>query len=169
MIVAVNQPKNKDEYDCKKDEVKLVTYIYDKSTGQFNGLKLQLAYIVLRGYKKEPFFLYRVNENKKSVLYSVSKERVPNALASTCFKKHFREVTEERRHCEKSSSLFFYLSSVTDRKDFFRQLAETGNANLIRNADCLLASNKDGKDNSVIAWVGPNKQRNDTTKFKLTY
>ena len=64
LIVAANQPKKVDEYQCNKDKVKLVTCIYDKSTGQFNGLKLQLAYIVLRGDKEESFFSNGVNENK---------------------------------------------------------------------------------------------------------
>ena len=223
LIVAANHLKNKDEYDCQKDEVKLVTCIYGKSTGQSNGLKLQLAYIVLRGDKEKSFFSYGVNEKKSSVLYSVAKERIPNAFVCTCFKKHFCEVTEERLHGGEFSNLFFYLPSITDRKEkinqfrdndslnpidcsldflnsfspdsnvtfqphllnlndpekrdlqaellykFFRQLAETNNAKLIRNADCLLASNKDGRDNSAIAWVGPNKQRYDATKFKLTY
>ena len=126
----------------------------------------------------------------------------------------------ERRHNEESSSLFFYLTSITDRKvkinqfrenvnlnpidcslellssflpdkvDFkphllnskmpekrdpqveflkklFRQMAETSNANLIRNADYLLASGK--QDNSKIVWVGPSKKRYESTKFKLTY
>ena len=46
-------------------------------------------------------------------------------------------------------------------------MAETSNANNIRNADHLLAtSNKDNRD---IVWVGPTKQQIDTTKFKLTY
>ena len=141
----------------------------------------------------------------------------------TCFKKHFREVTEERLHGGEFSNLFFYLLSITDHKEkinqfrdndsldpidcsldflnifspdsnvtfqphllnlndpekrdlkaellykFFMQLAETSNAKLIRNADCLLASNKDGRDNCAIGWVGPNKHRYDATKFKLTY
>ena len=200
MIVAANQPKNIDKYDCKKDEVKLVTCIYDKSTGQFNSLKLQLAYIVLQGGKEESFLSYGVNEKKSSVLYSVSKERIPTAFVSTCQKKHFRKVREERRHREEPSTLFFYLPPITDRKEkinqlrdnvslspidcsldflnsfspdsnvtfqlhflksndpekkypqaellykFFSQLAETSNANLIRNADCLLVSNKDGRE-----------------------
>ena len=64
LIVAANHPNNIDEYHCEKEEVKLVTCIYDKSTGQFNGLKLQLAYIVLRGDKEESFFSNGVNENK---------------------------------------------------------------------------------------------------------
>ena len=52
---------------------------------------------------------------------------------------------------------------------YFRQLAKTSHDNLIRNADCLLASSKDGRDNSAIAWVGPSKQRYGLTKFKLIY
>ena len=204
LIVAANQPKNIDECDCRKGEVKLVTCIYGKSIGQFNCLKLQLAYIVLRG-DKESFFSYGVNEKKSSFLYPVAKERILNAFVSTCFKKHFHEVTEERRHGEEISTLFFYLPSITDGKekinqfcynvspnlidcsldflnnfspDFnvtfqpqllnsndpgkrdsqaellcksFRQLAKTSNANLICNADCLLASDNDGRDNSETA------------------
>ena len=45
---------------------------------------------------------------------------------------------------------------------FFRNMAETSNANLIRSVD------KD-KDNRNIVWVGPTKQYFDTTKFNLTY
>ena len=36
---------------------------------------------------------------------------------------------------------------------FFRQMAETSNANIIRNADYLLATNN--KDNSDIVMAGP--------------
>ena len=42
-------------------------------------------------------------------------------------------------------------------------------AMIISNVDCLLASNKDERDNSAIAWVGPSKQRYGLTKFKLIY
>lgn len=54
--------------------------------------------------------------------------------------------------------------------NFFRQMAETNNANLIRNVDYLLASPKEDYDydNSKIAWVCPSKQRFESTKFKLT-
>ena len=41
-------------------------------------------------------------------------------------------------------------------------MAETSNANLIKNADYLLASGK--QDNSEIIWEGPSKQRYDSTK-----
>ena len=140
---------------------------------------------------------------------------------STCFKKHFREITKKRQHGGEFSTLFFNLPLINDRKEkmnqfrdndslnpidcslvflnsvlpdsnvtfqppllnsnnpekrdisycisFSRQLAETSNANLIWNADSLLASNKNGRDNITIKWVRPSKQRYDSTKFKLTY
>ena len=49
LVVTPNQPKNIDEYEYKKDKVKSIRCIYNKSTGQFNSLTLQLAYIVVRG------------------------------------------------------------------------------------------------------------------------
>ena len=49
LVITPNQPKNIDEYEYKKDKVKSIRCIYNKSTGQFNGLTLQLTYIVLRG------------------------------------------------------------------------------------------------------------------------
>ena len=53
--------------------------------------------------------------------------------------------------------------------NFFRQMAETSNANLIRNADYLLASLSEKRDNNEITEIGPTTQRYDTMKFKLTY
>ena len=50
---------------------------------------------------------------------------------------------------------------------FFRQMAETSNANIILDADNLLAT--DNKNNSSIVWVSPAKQRFDNTKLKLAY
>ena len=48
-------------------------------------------------------------------------------------------------------------------------MAETSNADLICNADYLIASTKEKRDNSEIVWVGSTKQRYDSTKFKLTH
>ena len=196
--------------------------LYNKSTGEYQGLGLELAYIILRGDKEESFFSYGVNDKKLTVLYSADKDRIANAIISTCFKKYYHEIMNVRRHNEESSSLFFFLPSIIDRNDknnqfrdnvnlnpidcsleflssfspdkvdfqphllkssdaekrdmqvqllykFFRQMTETSNGNLIRNADYLLASVKEKRDNSGIAWVGPTKQRYDSTKFKLTY
>lgn len=46
-------------------------------------------------------------------------------------------------------------------------MGETSNVNLICNVDYFLASTKESRDNSEIAWVGPTKQRYDSTIFKL--
>lgn len=52
---------------------------------------------------------------------------------------------------------------------FFRQLADKSNTNLIHNADYLTASSNEKRNNRDFILVGPNKQRNDTARFKLTY
>ena len=67
LLVAANQPEKIDEYVCKKNEVKLITSLYDTTTGVFNGLKLLSAYI-LRGDKEEAFFSYGVDNKKSTVL-----------------------------------------------------------------------------------------------------
>ena len=86
----------------KKNEVKLITCLYNKSSGEFQCIKLSLAYIILRGDRDELFFSYGVDNKKSTVLYSAAKERIPNAIISTCFKKH-HEIMNERRHNEESS------------------------------------------------------------------
>ena len=49
IIPAANQPKDILKYECQANEVKLLSCIYDLETGNFKGLRQQLAYIVLRG------------------------------------------------------------------------------------------------------------------------
>ena len=56
LIVAANQPKDIATYECNENEVKLLCCIYDLDTGEFKGIREQLAYIVLRGDKNEIFF-----------------------------------------------------------------------------------------------------------------
>ena len=46
----------------------------------------------------ECFFWYGFNEKKSKVLYSSSKDRIPNAVISIYFKKHFHEILNKRRH-----------------------------------------------------------------------
>ena len=121
MIVAVNQPENINGYNCKKDKVKLITCLYDKSTGEFLGLKLQVAYIILRRDAEESFFSYGYSDKKSKFLHSAAKDRIPKAIISTCFKKNYHEIMNERRHSEESSGLLFYLPSITDRKEAINQ------------------------------------------------
>ena len=85
--------------------------------GEFQGVREQLAYIVLRGDKEEVFFSYGFDSAKSKVLYSYSKNKIPDAFVSTAFKKHYSEIRNEKRDNEDSSSLFFFLPSITDRKE----------------------------------------------------
>ena len=67
------------------------------------------------------FFSYGYSEKKSLVLYSVAKEKIPNAFISTCFKKHFPEIMNERWHNEEFSGIFFYLPSTTYCKEKINQ------------------------------------------------
>ena len=60
LLVAANQPENIDKNVCKKNEVKLIACICNKSTGDFQCIKLCLGYIILRGDREESFFSYGV-------------------------------------------------------------------------------------------------------------
>ena len=120
LIFAANQPKNIDEHKCEPNEVKLLSCVYDLESGDFKGVRLMLAYIVLRGDEDEIFFSYGHNKSKSKILYFYSKQQIPDAFISTSFKKHFSEIINEKRD-ENSSSLFYYLPSITDRKETINQ------------------------------------------------
>ena len=70
---------------------------------------LQLEYIILRGDIEESLFSYGYNGEKSKDLHLAAKDRISNAIISTCFKKHFHEIKNKRRHKEESFVLFFYL------------------------------------------------------------
>ena len=84
--------------------MKLINCLYDTLTGEFKGLRMQLAYINLRGDKEELFFSYAVHSKESSVLYSVAEKKFPNSIVSTSFQKHYHEIMNKRRHNEGSSS-----------------------------------------------------------------
>ena len=120
LILAANQPKNINEHICEPNKVKLLSCLYDLESGDFKGVRLMLAYIVLKGDEDEIFFSYGNNKSKSKVLYSYSKQQIPDAFVSTYFKKHFSEIMNEKRD-ENSSSLFYFLPSITDRKETINQ------------------------------------------------
>ena len=128
LMVAANQPSDISNYECNSDEVKLLTCVYDNDTGEFKGIREKIAFIVLRGDENEIFFSYGFDSNKEKILYSTSKQKIPDAFVSTSFKKHFHEVLNEKRDSENSSQLFFYLLSITDRKESINKWM--GNVNL---------------------------------------
>ena len=86
LIVAANQPKDITTYNCNENEVKLHCCIYDLTTGEFKGMREQLAYIVLRGDNNEIFLSYGFEKSKSQILYSYSKQQIPDAFISTAFK-----------------------------------------------------------------------------------
>ena len=69
LIVAANQPNEIDQYVCKDNEVKLYTCMYDLQTGEFLGLRYEVAFIVLRGDERELFLSYGFDTEKASVLF----------------------------------------------------------------------------------------------------
>ena len=69
--------------------------LYDTSTGEFLGVAMRLAYIILRGDVEECFFSYGYLEKKSLVLYSVAKEKIPNAFISTSFKRHHERTATQ--------------------------------------------------------------------------
>ena len=99
----------------------MICCIYDLVTGNFNGIREQLAYIVLRGDQHDIFFSYGHDKSNSQILYSYSKNQIPDAFVSTAFQRHFSEVVNEKKEKEDSSSLFFFLPSITDRKEEINQ------------------------------------------------
>ena len=120
LIVAANQPKDIANYTCLKNEVKLLSCVYNIESGDFKGIREQLAFIVLRGDSDETFLSYGFDKMKSKLLYSFSKQQIPDAFVSVAFKKHFDEIMNEKRD-DSSSSLFYFLPSVSDRKEEINQ------------------------------------------------
>ena len=120
LIIAANQPEDISTYICSKNEVKLLSCVYDLGSGDFKGIREQIAFIVLRGDVDETFLSYGFNKTKSKVLYSFSKQQIPNAFVSVAFKKHFNEIMNENKSDIKSL-LFYYLPSVSDRKEAINQ------------------------------------------------
>ena len=116
LIIAANQPSDLDNYSCKTSEVKLNSCIYNLTKGEFEGLRTKLAFIMLRGDNNQTFFSYGFHPGKSAVLYSISKQKIPDAFITNSFKKHYSEIINERREKEEFSTLFYYQPSITDRK-----------------------------------------------------
>ena len=121
LITAANQPTDIENYVCKDNEVKLFCCIYDLATGEFKGIREQLAYIVLRGGQHEIFLSYGYKKSKSQILYSYSKNQIPDGFVSTAFRRHYSKDVNEKKGKEDSSSLFFFLPSITDKKEEINQ------------------------------------------------
>ena len=121
LIIAANQPKDIATYICSKNEVKLLSCVYEIESGQFKGIREQVAFIVLRGDVDETFLSYGFDKIKSKLLYSFSKRQIPNAFVSVAFKKHFEQIMSDENDRNESSSLFYFLPSQSDRKEDINQ------------------------------------------------
>ena len=119
LIIAANQPKDIESYVCSQNEVKLLSPVYELETGQFKGIRKQMAFIVLRGDSDETFLSYGFDKTRSKTLFSYSKQQIPNAFVSVAFKKHFDQIMSGDR--EESSQLFYFLPSLSDRKEEINQ------------------------------------------------
>ena len=119
LIIAANQPKDIESYVCSQNEVKLLSPVYEIETGQFKGIRKQMAFIVLRGDSDETFLSYGFDKTRSKTLFSYSKQQIPNAFVSVAFKKHFEQIMSGDR--DESSSLFYFLPSLSDRKEEINQ------------------------------------------------
>ena len=118
LIIAANQPKDIANYTCLQNEVKLLACVYDLETGNFKGIREQVAFIVLRGDVDETFLSYGFDKLKSKLLYSFSKQQIPNAFVSVAFKSHFEKIMNKT---ESNSSLFYFLPSLSDRREEINQ------------------------------------------------
>ena len=124
VITLKNPPENLDSYECKEREVIMSVPLYDTTTGEFKGMKQTLGYIMLRGDHNESFFTYGYCEEKSAILFSASKQLMPNMFVSMTFKTHFPEMMNARNSVESSSIFFFFLPSTTDHKELISQCME---------------------------------------------
>ena len=76
-----------------------------------------------------------VTTENSTLLYSFCKERILNVISSTALKKHLNEILNECRTSAEFSILFYYLPSITDRKEDMNQWWNNVNLDPI---DCSL-------------------------------
>ena len=97
--------------------------MYNLENGEFLGLNERLPYIMVKRDKDETFFSYGYDENKSKLLYSVSKQIMPNISQGAACKKHSPKLLNERS-MENFSKMFFYLpkkvsSCITEKSNGF--------------------------------------------------
>ena len=77
-IPEMNNSDNIEEYECKPNEVKLITPLYDVDSGKILGLEKRLAFFLVRGDQDEAFFSYGYDKSKSKKLYYTLKKLLPN-------------------------------------------------------------------------------------------
>ena len=95
--------------------VNLYSPSYEREQGRFLRIKENVAYIMIRGYEDETFYTYGFDPKKSSILYCYSRQLMPNIFKGTAFNCHNLLSVAEGKPT--SSNLFFFLLSITDRKE----------------------------------------------------
>ena len=121
VIPLRNPPEDLDNYISKEDHlVKMYVALYDNNDGRFLGVKETAGYVMLKDDWDETFWTYGFNVEKSSLLYCYSKQPMPNVFRGTAFNVYSNEMLSERDRNE-YSKIFFYLPSITDRKEKINQ------------------------------------------------
>ena len=118
IIPLKNPPENLEETianDTTNILVKMFVPCYDNTNGKFLGIKETLGYIMLRNEAEETFLTYGFSAEHSRILCCYSKQPMPNIFRGTSFSSHKIESYAENN--AKRSDLFFYLPSITDRKE----------------------------------------------------
>ena len=113
LLILKNPPEDFDPEN--RNYIRLYSPSYNREQRKFMEVIECLAYIMLRGDEDETFFTYGYDPEKSSILYCYSKQLMPNVFKGTAFNgHHLQNVAEAKETCSK---IFFYLPSVTDRKE----------------------------------------------------
>ena len=118
IIPLKNPPENLEEKianDTTNTLVKMFVPCYDNTNGKFLGVKETLGFIMLRNEAEETFLTYGFSAEYSSILCCYFKQPMPNIFRGTSFNSHKIESYAENK--VKRSDLFFYLPSITDRKE----------------------------------------------------
>ena len=116
-----NPPDNIDDHVSNNDHlVKMYVPLCDNNDGRFQGVEETVGYIMLRGDRDEFFWTYSFSEEKSNILYCSAKQPMPNVFKGTVSNAYGNEMLNERDRND-YSKIFFYLPSITDRKEKINQ------------------------------------------------
>ena len=113
-MLLSQQPKNIDNYELKKDEVKILRPKYDPVRGEFLGIEYCITLVTVRDDPEEQFFYYGYNKGKAKVLLTTKKVKIPSSFKSTVG-KHKMQYEGGTFNEQEHSNIFFYLPSTVDR------------------------------------------------------
>ena len=111
---CLNPPENIESYEFKEWEPKMYRCRYDTATGQFLGLYETSRCLTVLGNADECFLDYGFSKQDSKILHSFHSKRMPNSFSGTLFNRH-RTQYESGALNTKSSGLYLFLSSITDR------------------------------------------------------